>query len=100
VPKIRVVDKDVEVECKPGDPILFALWDAGVTITSICGGNCSCGTCNIEVLEGTEHVNERTDCEQRILPRIKRQGPLVRLACQCIPAADVVIRIIPDDMMP
>ena len=94
--KIRVIDKDVEVEGKPGDPILFTLWDHAVTITSVCGGHCSCGTCNIEVLEGMENLNPRTDCEQKILSRIKRQGPNVRLGCQSIPTGEVAIRIVPE----
>lgn len=95
--KIVVVDKGVEVEAPPGEPILFVMWDNGVSITSICGGNCSCGTCNIEVLEGMENINPRTDCEQHILARIKRQGPNVRLACQSVPSGDVAIRIVPED---
>jgi ferredoxin len=95
VPRIFVEDKDRVVFGPPGEPILFTLWNNGVTITSICGGNCSCGTCNIEVLEGMEHLNEPTECERHILSRIKRQGPDVRLACQSVPKGDVTIRIVP-----
>lgn len=94
--KIHVVDKDITVEGKPGDPILFVMWDNRVSITCICGGNCSCGTCNIEVLEGMENLNPRTECEHKILSRIKRQGSNVRLACQSVPTGDVVIRIVPE----
>ncbi|MBK8206951.1 MAG: (2Fe-2S)-binding protein [Planctomycetes bacterium] len=94
--RIVVADKDVEVYATPGDPILFVLFDNRVTITSVCGGHCSCGTCNIEVLEGMENINAKTECETKILSRIKRQGENVRLACQCIPTGDVVIRIVPD----
>lgn len=96
--KIRVVDKDVEVETQGDDPILFVLWDNQVNITSVCGGNCSCGTCNIEVLEGMENLSPKSECEERILPRIKRQGPNVRLACQSVPSGDVTIRIVPEDL--
>jgi ferredoxin len=98
VSKIYVVDKDVTVVCQPGDPILFALWDAGVTITSICGGNASCGTCNVEILEGMENISPKADAEERVLSRIKRQGPAVRLACQSVPNGDVSIRIVPEDV--
>lgn len=94
--RILVVDRDVDIPATPGDPILFCLFDNRVNITSVCGGNCSCGTCNIEVLEGMEHINPKTDCEQFVLSRIKRQGPNVRLACQCIPTGDVAIRIVPE----
>ncbi len=95
---IRIVDKDVEIESKGDDPILFVLWDNRVSIMSICGGNCSCGTCNIEVVEGMENLTPVTECEERILPRINRRGPNVRLACQAVPTGDVAIRIVPEGM--
>ncbi|MCA8916276.1 MAG: (2Fe-2S)-binding protein [Planctomycetes bacterium] len=97
MPMIHVVDKDVSVNAPPGDAILFALWDNHVTITSICGGNCSCGACNIEVLEGMENLPPISDDEAKVLSRIKRQGPNIRLACQSIPTGDVTIRIVPED---
>jgi len=95
---IYVLDKDVEVYAREGEPILFALWDNRVSITSICGGNMSCGTCNIEIVEGMENVNPPSEDEQRLLSRIKRQGPNVRLACQCVPTGDVAIRIVPEKL--
>lgn len=97
MPTIRVVDRDVEVPTQGADPILFVLLDNRVTITSICGGNMSCGTCNVEVVEGMENLNPPSDDEARVLERIKRQGPNVRLACQCVPRGDVAIRIVPED---
>ena len=97
MPMIHVVDKDVSINATPGEPILFVLWDNHVNITSICGGNCSCGACNIEVLEGMENLPPKSDEELRVLSRIKRQGPNVRLACQSIPTGDVTIRIVPED---
>lgn len=97
VPIIRVVDKGLEVDCPPGDPILFALLDRGVNITNVCGGNCSCGTCNIEVLEGMENLPAIGPDEARVLSAIKRKGPNVRLSCQSRPTGDVTIRIRPLD---
>jgi uncharacterized 2Fe-2S/4Fe-4S cluster protein (DUF4445 family) len=60
-------------------------------------GNCSCGACNIEVLEGMENLPPISDDEAKVLSRIKRQGPNVRLACQAIPTGDVTIRIVPQE---
>jgi len=97
MPVIRIVDKGIEVDCAPGDPILFALLDRGVNITSVCGGNCSCGTCNIEVLEGMENLPPIAADEARVLSKIKRQGPNIRLSCQSRPSGDVTIRIRPLD---
>ena len=97
MPVIRVIDKDVEVPTQGSDPILFVLWDNRVSITSICGGNMSCGTCNIEIVEGMENLNPVSDDERLVLDRIKRKGPNVRLACQCVPTGDVAIRIVPEE---
>lgn len=100
MPEIHVVDKDVTVNAQAGEQILFALWDNRVSITSICGGNCSCGACNIEVLQGMENLNAKTECEKKVLSKIKRQGENVRLACQCIPTGEVTIRIVPEERDP
>ena len=51
-----------------------------------------------KVLEGMENLPPKNDTEERILPRIKRQGPNVRLACQCVPSGDVAIRIVPEEL--
>jgi 2Fe-2S ferredoxin len=95
LPVIRIEDSGLEIDCPRGDPILFALLDRGINITSICGGNCSCGTCNIEVVAGMEHLPAIHAGEAFILAKIKRKGPGVRLACQAIPSGDVTIHIRP-----
>ncbi|XP_039117417.1 photosynthetic NDH subunit of subcomplex B 3, chloroplastic isoform X1 [Dioscorea cayenensis subsp. rotundata] len=46
-----------------------------------CGGGGSCGTCIVEVVEGQELLNERTDTEKRYL---KKKPETWRLACQTI----------------
>jgi ferredoxin len=97
MPMIHVIDKDVSINAPAGEPILFVLWDNQVNITSICGGNCSCGACNIEVVEGMENLPAISDDEANVLARIKRKGPNVRLACQSIPTGDVTIRVVPKE---
>lgn len=46
-----------------------------------CGGGGSCGTCIVEILEGRELLNDRTDAEDRYL---KKNPKSWRLACQTI----------------
>uniref|UniRef100_A0A0R0FV95 2Fe-2S ferredoxin-type domain-containing protein n=1 Tax=Glycine max TaxID=3847 RepID=A0A0R0FV95_SOYBN len=46
-----------------------------------CGGGGTCGTCMVEVLEGKELLNPRTDKEKEIL---KKKPKNWRLACQTI----------------
>ncbi|KAF3447209.1 hypothetical protein FNV43_RR12389 [Rhamnella rubrinervis] len=44
-----------------------------------CGGRGLCGTCIVEVVDGTDLLSERTDKERR---RLKRKPESWRLACQ------------------
>ncbi|GAB2233466.1 hypothetical protein Droror1_Dr00002689 [Drosera rotundifolia] len=46
-----------------------------------CGGGGSCGTCIVEILDGKELLNERTNTELRYL---KKKPESWRLACQTI----------------
>ncbi|KAG7540646.1 2Fe-2S ferredoxin-like superfamily [Arabidopsis thaliana x Arabidopsis arenosa] len=46
-----------------------------------CGGGGSCGTCIVEILDGIDLLNERTDTENRYL---KKKPESWRLACQTI----------------
>ncbi|KAL8216570.1 hypothetical protein R6Q57_023407 [Mikania cordata] len=46
-----------------------------------CGGGGSCGTCIVEVVEGKELLNERTNTELKYL---KKKPESWRLACQTI----------------
>ncbi|CAI0444577.1 unnamed protein product [Linum tenue] len=46
-----------------------------------CGGGGTCGTCIVEIIEGSDLLNERTDAEFRYL---KKKPETWRLACQTI----------------
>lgn len=46
-----------------------------------CGGGGSCGTCIVEILDGRELLNDRTDTENKYL---KKKPESWRLACQTI----------------
>ncbi|WOK99150.1 photosynthetic NDH subunit of subcomplex B 3, chloroplastic [Canna indica] len=46
-----------------------------------CGGGGSCGTCIVEILDGKDLINERTNTEKRYL---KNKPESWRLACQTI----------------
>ncbi|KAK7293608.1 hypothetical protein RJT34_16478 [Clitoria ternatea] len=46
-----------------------------------CGGGGSCGTCIVEIIEGKDLLNERTNAELRYL---KKKPESWRLACQTI----------------
>ncbi|EXC20788.1 hypothetical protein L484_007370 [Morus notabilis] len=46
-----------------------------------CGGGGSCGTCIVEIIDGRDLLNERTNTELRYL---KKKPESWRLACQTI----------------
>ncbi|KAF8034206.1 hypothetical protein BT93_C0478 [Corymbia citriodora subsp. variegata] len=62
-----------------------------------CGGGGSCGTCIVEILDGNDLLNERTNTEMRYL---KKKPESWRLACQTIVgnkenSGKVVVRRLP-----
>ncbi|XP_043810833.1 photosynthetic NDH subunit of subcomplex B 3, chloroplastic isoform X2 [Manihot esculenta] len=62
-----------------------------------CGGGGSCGTCIVEILDGKDLLNERTNTELRYL---KKKPESWRLACQTIVgnkenAGKVVVQTLP-----
>ncbi|HRJ79440.1 MAG TPA: 2Fe-2S iron-sulfur cluster-binding protein [Planctomycetota bacterium] len=93
MPTVTIVDRNRVVEVPAGCSILEALEMAGVNIMHACGGNCICGTCNVEVLAGRAHLAPPAEAERLILKKLKRQGPGVRLTCQAHPTGDVTIKI-------
>ncbi|HWK58222.1 MAG TPA: 2Fe-2S iron-sulfur cluster-binding protein [Parapedobacter sp.] len=51
-------------------------------ILATCGGMALCATCHIEVLEGMEALEARSDAELDMLDTLPRAGDQSRLACQ------------------
>ncbi|GAB4227398.1 MAG: 2Fe-2S iron-sulfur cluster-binding protein [Chlamydiales bacterium] len=76
-----------EIELEDGSPIAETCEEEGVPFACTEG---VCGTCVIEVVEGTENLSEPTQEEEDFLG----EGCLdERLACQCkIKSGKVVIR--------
>jgi ferredoxin len=64
-----------------GTTILEASKMLGVELSHYCGGNCSCGTCRVEVLSGLDQLSKRQPREQMALGSLAGQ-PIHRLACQ------------------
>ncbi len=71
-------DEDKKITTQPGGKLLGALANAGIFVSSACGGGGSCGQCTVKVLEGggdilpteKDHINKKE----------AREG--VRLSCQ------------------
>ncbi|PLS67909.1 MAG: iron ABC transporter substrate-binding protein [Cyanobacteria bacterium M5B4] len=57
-----------------------------------CGGYGQCGTCIVEITEGMEHTNDRTEVEQR---KLKNKPASYRLACQTIVHGNISVNTKP-----
>ena len=69
------------VRAPTGATLLEVANDAGVDLRSYRGGNCSCGTCRVEIRSGAQRLSKRTSLEELVLGAdAVRRGD--RLACQ------------------
>ncbi len=93
MPQIVIVDRKAVLNLSPGHSLMETMDMGGVNIMHACGGNCICGTCNVEILEGLENIAPPAEAERMVLSKIKRKGPNVRLSCQCFPTGDIKLSI-------
>ncbi len=75
-----------------GLSLLDAANASGVDLRSYCGGNCSCGTCRVEILRGGGNLSPMLGTEAFVLgAEAVRRGD--RLACQAQANGDVDVRV-------
>jgi len=72
----KLIINDEEIVLADGTKIVEAIEEAGVPIGC---SNGVCGTCEVEVLEGMENLNEMTEEEEDLGMEGKN-----RLGCQCV----------------
>jgi ferredoxin len=65
----------------------------GIPHEHVCGGFCSCTTCNVLVLEGAENLSPQDDDEADLLMSFPDGGNNFRLACQAVVTGDVVVQV-------
>lgn len=81
-----------EVSCRAGATLLEAAQQNDVDIRSYCGGNCSCGTCRVEIVEGAANLSRPLPMEQLVLGmQAEQRGD--RLACQAQILGPVKVRV-------
>lgn len=81
------------VRVPEGSSVLFAAWQSGIAIKSVCGGRGKCGTCLVQFerpIEGALSAISREEAE--LLPA-GRDGRHFRLACMTRVHSDVVVHI-------
>lgn len=57
-----------------------------------CGGYGQCGTCIVEIVEGTENLSPRTEVENK---KLKKKPDSYRLACQVLVNGPVSVKTKP-----
>ena len=81
----KLESKDGSQEVPDGGDMIEAAEKLGVPMSCYVGW---CASCQVEVLEGEENLEEKTQCEKDM-----NLEPKIRLACQCkIKKGNVKIR--------
>lgn len=84
------------IECQSGTTLLDAAQRAGVMLSSICGGEGSCGKCIVRVLEG--EVSPPTSIEQAELGGDETASGW-RLACQTTLSGNIHVHVPADSLV-
>ena len=81
------------VDVEKGVSILDAALRFGVPLYHTCGGNASCSTCRIQVLQGGDRLSGIESAEAQVLDAFDLKPPH-RLGCQAqLLGGDVTVRI-------
>jgi ferredoxin len=84
---IKFVKENQEVVAADGANLRLKAIQNGIDLYTFrgkmmnCGGYGQCGTCIVEVVEGSENLSPRTAVENQ---KLKRKPPHYRLACQTL----------------
>lgn len=95
---IKFVKEDKEVIAADGANLRFKAIENGIDIYTFigkmtnCGGYGQCGTCIVEIVEGTENLSPRTEVEDR---KLKKKPANYRLACQTLVNGPVSVKTKP-----
>jgi len=82
-------------KCRPDESLLDCTRDLGIGLSSICGGQGTCRSCKIQVVEGRVSEPTSRELETFSAPEIDDGW---RLACQTYPAGDCKLYIPPESM--
>lgn len=87
--KVKIVNREAEIEVKQGAKLLEALAAHGYRLMSSCGGEGSCGMCRVKVLEGLKEP--KNEYFGSLSEDLKKAG--WALACQLPVESDLVIQL-------
>jgi 2Fe-2S ferredoxin len=88
--RVRLLPDGVMIVARAGDTLLDALLDHGIALEHECGGNCTCTTCHLHVVSGTENLTPIEEPESYRLQFAEGRTAGSRLACQAIVMGQMV----------
>src|SRR5438445_775514 len=92
---VELLPGGATVYVERGEPLLDAALRNGIDISHACGGNCSCTTCQVEVLSGAENLSPMELPEDERLEMSLTRTKLSRLGCQApVSQGSVRVRIV------
>lgn len=95
MPEIRIEPLGVVLHVREGETLLAAAWREGYRWPSTCEGQGRCHLCFVDVIEGSESLDEPSAWELEGLAALALaypdRGSGLRLACQLRPHGAVVI---------
>ncbi|MCX7766130.1 MAG: 2Fe-2S iron-sulfur cluster-binding protein, partial [Candidatus Sumerlaeia bacterium] len=90
--KLTVLPDNITLRFIPGQGLKQILTGGGIFLNYPCGGNGTCGKCLIQLIDGV--CPEPTLSDRRFISSAKLSRGY-RLACQLVPAGNLVIKIPP-----
>lgn len=91
MPKIKFYPQG-EFEVQKGMSVLEAALVHKVTIYHTCGGNASCSTCRVRVINGAKNLSIMDNIEKEVLDTFDLKEPF-RLGCQALIRGDVEVEV-------
>jgi 2Fe-2S ferredoxin len=81
---VKFLPQDQTVQASAGDTLLDCALDNGIPLPHICGGNCSCTSCHVYIMEGIQNLSPMEEPEEWRLSTARNTQENSRLACQAL----------------
>ncbi|MEL6778620.1 MAG: 2Fe-2S iron-sulfur cluster-binding protein [Cyanobacteria bacterium J06597_16] len=97
--RIKFVKENKEIDAVPGANLRFKAQENNIDIYTFvgkltqCGGYGQCGTCVVDIVEGSQNLSPRTAVEEKML---RKRPSSCRLACQALVQGDISVETKPD----
>lgn len=93
MPSIFFKHANRKVDVAKGTTVLDAALDHGLSMYHTCGGNASCSTCRVLVLDGAGNLSPAESAETQVLEAFDLRPPF-RLGCQAeVKGGDVTVEV-------